>query len=609
MLRKEFLEHFKKLQSVFDKSLSNSKELEKLFNEASQKFINNLSEAREKKYNLNENNPLYKHIDNIFELYDSMCSQWVKNIKNATKGTEFREKYNDSLLIYVYGKVKSGKSSLGNYIVYGKTDPSDSDKNNGIRAKYFSHVNNEGVEGGDLTNEAEISKKFRVDATEATSSIQGFSIPGLTWVDSPGLHSVNQCNGDLAKEYVKHADLVIYTMTSGAPGRESDTEEVDYIMACEKKPVIVITGSDKVEEDEVDGKLVSNRIMKTDEDRLKQIKFVKEIVKKASSQDIDIISISAKYAEEHETDEEEIQISGVSKLFELLDSISQNDGIKLKINTPLSNLKVFIKDAYENTKEMQTKITELKTNVTINDDKLHSLFKNENLQGCMEVENKINNYLNSIYTVNTKTNSDEINRQLQQIDNHLADIISDVLEDKVQKALNNFLNNINNSAVKSIGSLNFQIPNFNIKKETIEYNDRYIPGTRKRNRGIGALLGLVGGAALAFCTGGTSLAISAAAAVGGTAGGIAGQISGEDGSVKKIKKEVNVGDNFEEIKKQIIKNAKDVFTAAFNNNVYEFYDETKNTINSFITESNKTIEKYKSEMDSIQNKIVSMLCK
>ena len=134
-------------------------------------------------------------------------------------------------------------------------------------------------------------------------------------------------------------------------------------------------------------------------------------------------------------------------------------------------------------------------------------------------------------------------------------------------------------------------------------------GTRRRNSGIGALLGLAGGAALAVFTGGASLAVGAAAAIGSTVGGIAGGMSGNDGYVKKIKKEVNVGDNFEEIKKQIIKNAKDVFTDAFNKNVYDFYDETKKTINSFITESNKSIEKYKSEMDSIQNKIVSMLCK
>ena len=86
---------------------------------------------------------------------------------------------------------------------------------------YFSGQKTE-VKGGDAAKEAETKKEFRVGATEATSSIQGFSLDGLTWIDSPGLHSINQENGDLAKDYVEHADLILYTMKSDSPGRRAD---------------------------------------------------------------------------------------------------------------------------------------------------------------------------------------------------------------------------------------------------------------------------------------------------------------------------------------------------------------------------------------------------
>ncbi|PQJ96335.1 hypothetical protein [Chromatium okenii] len=39
------------------------------------------------------------------------------------RNTEFRENFGDSLLVYVYGKVKAGKSSIGNYVAYGHGDP------------------------------------------------------------------------------------------------------------------------------------------------------------------------------------------------------------------------------------------------------------------------------------------------------------------------------------------------------------------------------------------------------------------------------------------------------------------------------------------------------
>ncbi|MCP5972895.1 dynamin family protein, partial [Klebsiella pneumoniae] len=78
--------------------------------------------------------------------------------------------------------------------------------------------------------------------------IQGFKLPGFTWVDSPGLHSTNTANGDLARKYVDQADLILYTMNSQAPGRQSDMSEVSSLLNGKRSLMILLTGSDITEE-------------------------------------------------------------------------------------------------------------------------------------------------------------------------------------------------------------------------------------------------------------------------------------------------------------------------------------------------------------------------
>ena len=48
--------------------------------------------------------------------------------------------------------------------------------------------------------------KFDVDVEESTSAIQGFELGGMTWIDSPGLGSVTERNGNLARQYTESAD-------------------------------------------------------------------------------------------------------------------------------------------------------------------------------------------------------------------------------------------------------------------------------------------------------------------------------------------------------------------------------------------------------------------
>lgn len=179
--RNDMLADFANLAKEFDTALINAKEQERVFNKICIDFHDTTNRLVDKAINdLSTENPLYSQISTFANHLKTINNKWEQDIATKDKGVKFREGFNDSLLIFVYGKVKSGKSSLGNYVAWGNTDPTDEVKLNtpaNFMPKFFSGEKTN-VKNGDAEKEAEKNKEFRVGATEATSSIQGFSLPG-----------------------------------------------------------------------------------------------------------------------------------------------------------------------------------------------------------------------------------------------------------------------------------------------------------------------------------------------------------------------------------------------------------------------------------------------
>jgi tRNA U34 5-carboxymethylaminomethyl modifying GTPase MnmE/TrmE len=122
--RNDLLNTFGDLQKEFDQSLAQAKQQEQEFNQQcldfQKKVTSHLTRAKTK---FADNNPLAKPIEGFINLIEDTNEQWTKRIAQQDKGVKFREGFNDSLLVFVFGKVKSGKSSLGNYMAWGNTDP------------------------------------------------------------------------------------------------------------------------------------------------------------------------------------------------------------------------------------------------------------------------------------------------------------------------------------------------------------------------------------------------------------------------------------------------------------------------------------------------------
>ncbi len=271
-----------------------------------------------------------------------ILQDWLRRIEKHDRNTKFRKGFTDSLVVFVLGKVKAGKSSLGNYMAYGCSNP-EGVPIAGTQANFFTSAMAQGEEG-QAEAALEQGGYFRVGARETTKSIQGFRVPGLTWVDSPGLHSVTRENGALASDYADVADLIVYPMHSGNPGRKGDVEEIQQLLNAKKRFLVIITQCDRLEEDEApDGSIVQNWVMKDGAARQGQIDYVRRAVADAGDTvPIDLLSLSVRFAETHGNSPEALEESGLADFFRLLTSIALSEGVRRKRETPSRNLDHFV---------------------------------------------------------------------------------------------------------------------------------------------------------------------------------------------------------------------------------------------------------------------------
>ena len=227
--------------------------------------------------------------------------------------------FNQKLIILVFGKVNSGKSSFANLFVeqYTENNPEKS-------VQYFY------LEAGEKVSTEEL---FAVGSTETTSRIQGVELGNLVLLDTPGLHSVTDENGELTRKFTDSADLVLWLTNSGSPGQIQELNELQVELRKQKPLLPVITKSDTYDEDEVDGEIVSELVMKSDADRILQQNDVLHRTKEKIAnmvQDslggdhmLKPISISAHYAKSFHELPETFTRSGFNDLYNGLNSTFQ----------------------------------------------------------------------------------------------------------------------------------------------------------------------------------------------------------------------------------------------------------------------------------------------
>ena len=601
--RPELLNIFKELQQKFNFS----QEQDQVFKSHCHQFQQNMaSYLKASEHNISKDNPLFQQIGKFRSILEETNQNWQKKITTQDTGVHFRAGFNDSLLVFVYGKVKSGKSSLGNYMAWGHTDPTDQQKRKikkELQPVYFSGQKTE-VKGGDVAKEAEIKKEFRVGATEATSSIQGFSLDGLTWIDSPGLHSINQENGDLAKDYVEHADLILYTMKSDSPGRESDLNEILNLYRADKKIILLLTGSDDVAHDWDDEKdeMISTTVMKDLQRRLDQQKYVRSALEKipelaGKTNNIEILSFSARYAQENEGQVDNFADSGMGQLFAALGKIAREDGVKLKHRTPMLNFKNFLTDFMSDLEnyaqlivDFQQPIERIQKSIPIQINEQKRLIQ-------QQLSQKVDAEFESL----TPYRDDPI--QMKQAIKKIADTLAQQQNEAMITAQQTILQQVMNefgSQLMSVIKHNalLDLPEFKIEQRTEQVADSVTSGTRRRNGGFGALVGTAIGGGIGLLGG--PAGVAAGMGIGSTVGSWLGSKTGDDASVNYREITLNVGDNLIHIQKQ--------FDERLQNSIQVQMTEFQKTLLEMaLNSAEHLVTQLKNEINSFQKQLNSMI--
>lgn len=651
--REVLLASFSTLATQFSSSLKDAKKLEKEFDASRAKLVQAIfSHLQTAQESLPKANPLQEPLISFVETNAQISREWDAKVAGRQKGVKFRQGFEDSLLVFVSGKVKSGKSSLGNYMAWGHTDPTDD-----VRCKtpperhpqYQSHANVD-VEGGDRHNEAVKKREFRVGPTEATSSIQSFSLPGLTWVDSPGLHSLKEENGKLAREYLDHADFILYTMKSDAPGRASDLTEILDIVRKDKRTLLVLTGSDDSGDEYVNdcGELITPLVMKdaarranqqdyvsgaldelvgkleklkglSDAKRLDELKEFVDATKLKELSSVDkqkklnellnpdklqklkelrkagkpeTVSISSRYAQEHANDPVALLESGTGHFCATLQDICRSEGVKIKQRVPMKNLHHFLASCENDLAPYQKLISDFRPVLQNLGENLKKQIPQQSREGQHELKRFIDKFFDGLE--NSRDDSDRVRSQLKKFNSKLGEKFQQVANERLQ-AIADSLTKEFQSNVKSTyqNSLLTQIPDFKIDTLTEQVEAGTRSGTKKRNSFIGSVVGGVAG----FVVGGP-----VGAAIGIGLGSGLGSATGDSASIRYRDVLITVGDNLQDIRRKLLDTHCEALDVLLQKSATHLLHEFDDSIKNLLKQLSAEIEQFDSELQEILNK-------
>jgi len=542
---------------------------------------------------LKKNKEIGKLLNETLNILKAASNGWIENFNKILEKEKFRSYLENHFIVIIFGKVKAGKSSLGNFIAQNR--PANE------KVSFFKYDEAGSKEQGIKKPEEIDDAGFDTDNLECTVAIQGFKLNAMAWIDTPGLSSMVEENGKLAKEYIESADYIIYPTSSDSPLQADEISQLKELFEQNKKVSICINKSDKFERRKnnsgdfikKDGKIAKFLINKPIENRLKQEKYVREEIAKINkNQSVigDVISISTHTAKQglKERNDELLENSNIPMFYDLITNVVKEKASKLKSETPCNGLKAFINndvlginDRKFTIKTIREKINDLEKNSSESKSSLNIVI--DNIKS--DIHREVNDVVEKYYTKIDKYNSQEM---FERIDKEIASIVSNIIENNIQKIFESFSYSLNNLAT-SIGGDEFRID---------DIHEEYTYSTKDRNKNIGsAILGTVATIVAAVATGGASLVVAAGAAIaaGGTGaylGGKAGEMTGSQYTAT-----VNIGDN----KEKVIQKFKESQITIHSDNSEKVY---KKIIGSFFNPLTNMMDNMKNELDKFEKSII-----
>ena len=529
--------------------------------------------------NLRKNRDMYELATNVLENIKNGVSSWNAEINKLIKEEKLREELRNEFVVIIYGKVKAGKSTLGNFVAKNPISKK-------LNKKPFFFVYDKAGNKQIIKELQEIrdDSGFKTDTLECTSEIQGFKLDGLAWIDTPGLASMNKENGELSKQYINAADFIIFPTSSDSPMQRTEMKEIGELIEYKKVFYIVITKSDTFEEDEKDDEIVRVIVNKSPSTRNAQ----EEDVRKRLKEELDnvkdeilksIISISVLTAKKglEENDKELFEGSNIKEFYSLMNEKLVKKAEFIKNSSREDRLGGFIENVVlenmNNLKQQLTFFDEKKAEIRKKLERLKSDSVNDVYQIVNFVVAKKRGEINSL---NIKLKVKEI---IKEINNEIKGSMIDNLKsvfDEFDQALIDFRNNLDPDKYKIEG----KYEKIKISRE-IAYK-----GT---GGSIGGLIGGIIGGALG----------ELGAFIGAAIGSYIGEKIGGAVSTEKVET-VKIGDTKEEtlakLREDLTKiKAKEV------QSVYEYI------LQSFLYEIDKSTLKIHKLIEDFENKMKELL--
>lgn len=389
------------------------------------------------------------------KIHDSIIT-WHQRIEANKKGTQFMHKHEKYLCVMVFGAVKSGKSSLGNFLAGKSFQRANFDNEYKQRKFPVFEMEEKGREVGDMEKDGEGATWFSEGVTDTTGAIQYFSLSGLRWFDSPGTGALKK-RGDtvdmeeLVNEYIPYTDLCVFLQNSSEPGLQADMKYIQKLSKENQEALVVITKSD-VNEEDIDeaGNLVSCWQAKPTEQRKLQENDVCQRIKKEypniPNEKYRAISISTYLAKQavDKADEKLYRDSNIDLFMKILGEKVNNDVIRQKEEKPKKNMNVFIdtiingdinfsgiKELHKELEEIRVAANEYRKSIDLKTKKLVSVISS-NVK--IDVQKKFRQWNDEVNKNGNSVDSDKIQNEINaiisqvtqnKINNQIREIISD----------------------------------------------------------------------------------------------------------------------------------------------------------------------------------------
>ena len=509
MNSQEFLD----LLSDFKQDYQRVSDKQNLLLEKKYFFDQQLKKTLYEELDINQSSSLAKAVEEVRKTINKGMENWNKKLEDSQPMKRLSEQYADRIILLVFGKVNAGKSSFSNFI-----------------ADFFSNdkVRRFTVNNGQIEYFSE-NKAFAEGVVETTAAIQGIELGDkLVLLDSPGLHSVTDQNGELTRRFTDSADAILWLSPSTSPGQVQELQDLKAELEKNKPLQPIITRSDEIDEDFCEK---TQRILQTLKNKSMERRAIQEedVIKRLKQSNIrvpvkDAISISIHAYKNSQKSVSDLEDAGLNKLFDRLFAIIK-DAKAYKVNKANQQVLNFI---------------DLEVLGTLNNLVKPTLNKltTESEQTMTLIERK-REYLLSYITTSVLAEIPLIVNRHKNSRN--KELISNEINQVVEKKINIELNRQLAGFVKSIGKVSSTLSKESLgdfEAITIEIEQVSGSGYKSAVSSAGMLAGALFGSLI------PGLGTIVGSAVGGTLGGLISSKLGDNFITReKITEEIGVSAN------------------------------------------------------------------